>query len=163
VFNDSDWDLRTLDFDRDVANAIQLDDGVMSATDPDLSAFAVRGGKLFLWHGWNDTLITPRNTIHYYEDVVATMGAERVKDSVRLFMLPGVLHCSGGEGASSVDHLSLLEQWVEERKAPDRVIARRPPGEGAERTRPLCPYPQVARYSGTGSTDDAANFRCTIE
>ena len=135
----------------------------MSATDPDLSDFADRGGKLFLWHGWNDALIPPRNTMHYYEDVVATMGAERVKDSVRLFMLPGVLHCSGGEGASSVDHLSLLEEWVEEGKAPDRVIARRPLGEGAERTRPLCPYPQVARYNGTGSTDDAANFQCRSE
>ncbi len=163
VFADSAWDLRALDFDRDVAKAIQLHDGVLSATDPDLSAFAGRGGKLFLWHGWNDTLITPRNTIHYYEDVVATMGAERVKDSVRLFMLPGVLHCSGGEGAFNVDHLSVLEEWVEEGKAPERVIARRPLGEGAERTRPLCPYPQVARYNGTGSTDDAANFRCTNE
>lgn len=163
VFNEPAWDLRALDFDRDVARAIELEDGVLAATEPDLTAFAARGGKLFLWHGWNDTMITPRNTIHYYEDVVATMGAERVKDSVRLFMLPGVLHCSGGEGAFDVDHLSVLEEWVEEGKAPDRVIARRPLGEGTERTRPLCPYPQVARHNGTGSTDEAANFRCTNE
>jgi feruloyl esterase len=163
VFEDSDWDLRTLDFDRDLTAGFELHDVVLSATNPDLSAFTGRGGKLFLWHGWNDTLITPRNTIHYYEDVLAAMGAERVSDSVRLFMLPGVLHCSGGEGAFDVDHLSVLETWVEEGKAPERVIARRPLGEGAERTRPLCPYPQVAVYNGTGSTEDAANFRCASE
>jgi feruloyl esterase len=163
VFEDPAWDLRTLDFDRDLEKAAERHEAILSATNPDLSAFVARDGKLFLWHGWNDSLITPRNTIHYYEDVVATMGAERVKDSVRLFMLPGVLHCAGGDGAFNVDHLSVLEGWVEGAKPPDRVIARRPLEGGAERSRPLCPYPQAARYAGTGSTDGAENFQCAGE
>lgn len=163
VFEDPAWNLRSLDLDRDLAKSNELHEGILSATDPDLSAFVARGGKLFLWHGWNDTLITPRNTIHYYEDVVTTMGAERVKDSVRLFMLPGVLHCSGGEGAFNVDHLSVLEEWVEEGKAPERVIAGRGLEDGGERNRPLCPYPQIARYGGAGSTEDAENFACDSE
>jgi feruloyl esterase len=159
VFGDPAWDLRSLDYDRDVRSAIDREGGVLRATEPDLSAFIDRGGKLFLWHGWNDTLITPRNTIQYYEDVLATMGAERVKDSVRLFLLPGVLHCSGGDGADEVDHLAVLEDWVENGKLPERVIARKRL-EGAERTRPLCPHPQVARYAGTGKVADASSFEC---
>ncbi len=163
VVRDPAWDIRAFDYDRDLESAMEQEGGILAATDPDLSAFVARGGKLFLWHGWNDTLITPRNTIQYYEDVVATMGAERVKESVRLFMLPGVLHCSGGEGPSDVDHLSVLDEWVEDGKAPDRIVARRTLEGGGERTRPLCPHPQRARYSGTGSTDDAASFQCASE
>jgi feruloyl esterase len=161
VLENPEWDLRTLDYDRDLAAARERHDAILKATDPDLSVFVDRGGKLFLWHGWNDTLITPRNTIHYYEEVLRTMGADRVKDSVRLFMLPGVLHCSGGDGADNVDHLSVLEGWVELGKAPDHVIARKRLDESGERTRPLCPHPQVARYAGTGNVEDDASYRCS--
>jgi feruloyl esterase len=161
VLENPEWDLRTLDYDRDLAAARERHDAILKATDPDLSVFVDRGGKLFLWHGWNDTLIAPRNTIHYYEEVLRTMGADRVKDSVRLFMLPGVLHCSGGDGADNVDHLSVLEGWVELGKAPDHVIARKRLDESGERTRPLCPHPQVARYAGTGNVEDDASYRCS--
>jgi feruloyl esterase len=163
VFNDPAWDLRTLDFDRDLKTASELDGSVLSATDPDLGAFVARGGKLFLWHGWNDTLITPRSAIDYYDEIVMKMGAERVRDSVRLFMMPGVLHCAGGDGPDRIDHLAVLEQWVERGEAPDRVIARRTLEGGGERTRPLCPHPLQARYRGTGGTDDAASFDCVSE
>jgi feruloyl esterase len=162
VFENPGWDLRTLDYDRDIPYAIEREGGVLRATEPDLSAFVDRGGKLFLWHGWNDTLIPPGNTIHYYEQVAATMGADRVKDSVRLFLLPGVLHCSGGDGPDEMDPLAVLEEWVEKGKSPDRVIARKRLEDG-ERTRPLCPHPQVARYRGTGSADDASSFECAAE
>jgi feruloyl esterase len=163
VFNDPTWDLRTLDFDSDLKTARDMDGGVLSATDPDLGAFVARGGKLFLWHGWNDTLITPRGTIDYYDEIVMKMGADRVRDSMRLFMMPGVLHCSGGDGPDRIDHLAVLEQWVEKGEAPDRVVARRSLEGGGELTRPLCPHPQRARYRGTGSTDDAASFDCVSE
>jgi feruloyl esterase len=162
VFENPGWDLRTLDYDRDIPYAIEREGGVLRATEPDLSAFVDRGGKLFLWHGWNDTLIPPGNTIHYYEQVATTMAADRVKDSVRLFLLPGVLHCSGGDGPDEMDPLAVLEEWVEKGKSPDRVIARKRLEDG-ERTRPLCPHPQVARYRGTGSADDASSFECAAE
>jgi feruloyl esterase len=160
VFNDPAWDLATLDFDADITRARKVSDDVLAMTDPDLTAFVQRGGKLLLWHGWTDGLITPRNTINYYNSVVAKMGADKVTDQVRLFMAPGVNHCSGGEGPSTVDYLSALEQWVEDGKAPERIIASGALDRGAMRTRPLCPYPQIAKYKGQGNPDDAANFEC---
>ena len=132
----------------------------IDSTDPNLSAFVARRGKLLLWHGWTDGLIPAQNTIDYYEKVLATMGAERVKDSVRLFMAPGVDHCSGGEGTFQIDALEAIDAWVESGKAPEQLVASRPLAGGARRTRPLCPYPQVARYRGQGSTDEASNFAC---
>lgn len=113
-----------------------------------------------LWHGWTDGLIPAQNTIDYYEKVLATIGAERVKDSVRLFMAPGVDHCAGGEGTFQIDALAAIDAWVESGKAPEQLVASRPLPGGARRTRPLCPYPQVARYRGQGSTDEASNFAC---
>ena len=161
VFDDTDWDALTFDFDEDFAKGDEFGTAVVAATDPDLSAFVRRGGKLFLWHGWNDSSIPPRSTVRYYEDVVARMGAQAIEDSVRLFMLPGVSHCGGGEGPDDVDWLSVLERWVEQGKTPRRVLAMRTI-EGGERVRPLCPYPQVARYKGSGSTDEAASFDCVV-
>jgi feruloyl esterase len=114
---------------------------------------------LLLYHGWNDQLIAPRNAINYYQSVVKTMGAH-VTDSVRLFMAPGMNHCGGGDGPSRFDTVKAIEDWVENGRAPDRIIAAHGPPAAPDRTRPLCPYPQVASYSGSGSTDDAANFIC---
>jgi feruloyl esterase len=160
VFNDPTWDVARLDLDADVMRARTVSDDVMAMTDPKLAAFGQRGGKLILWHGWADGLITPRNTVSYYENVVAQAGPSGAADRVRLFMEPGVNHCAGGEGPSSVDYLSALEQWVEDGKAPGRIIASGGQTSGATRTRPLCAYPQIATYKGQGSTDDAANFEC---
>ncbi len=164
VFKDPTWDFRTLNFDRDVELADKLDNvdgGLLNATDPNLRAFVARRGKLLLYHGWNDQLIAPRNAIDYYKSVVAAMGgADKTMESVRLFMAPGMTHCAGGEGPSSFDALSAIEQWVEHAKAPTEIIASHLTGGVADRTRPLCPYPQVAHYNGAGTIDDAASFVC---
>ena len=157
VFEDPKWDFRTLDFDRDVARAERVDNGTLTATNPDLNAFIKRGGKLLMYHGWNDQLITAQNSVNYYESVRSTVGAPRTDAAVRLFMAPGMAHCAGGPGPNQADWLAALEQWVERGVAPTRIVASRP---AVGRTRPLCAYPQVAQYSGSGSTDDAANFSC---
>jgi len=160
VFNDTTWDFRALDFDRDVARADRLDNSLLAATEPDLTAFASRGGKLMLIHGWSDQFIGPRNTISYYQSVVDKIGAARTADFVRLFMVPGMGHCGGGEGPNTFDAFTAVERWVERGTKPDRMIASRVAQGRVDRTRPLCPYPQVARYKGTGSTNHAATFAC---
>ncbi len=160
VTGDPNWTPAMLDLDKDLARARSLDTAQVTATDPNLSAFVARQGKLLLWHGWTDGLIPAQNTIDYYESVLTTTGAEQVKDSVRLFMAPGVDHCSGGEGTFMIDALGAIDTWVESGKAPEQLVASRPLAAGARRTRPLCPYPQIARYRGQGSTDEASNFAC---
>ena len=138
-------------------------DGFYNATDPDLSAFKRAGGKLILWHGWADQAIPPTGTIAYYTAVQKAMGgASETTDFARLFMLPGVNHCGGGEGPDTIDLLTPLLAWVESGKAPAQVTASKLDATGkVVRTRPVYPYPQVARYKGTGSTDDAASFQPT--
>jgi feruloyl esterase len=172
VFNDLSWDYRTLDYDHDVAFADRKMGPIVDSTDPDLSDFKALGGKLIMWHGWNDPLVNPRNSINYYESVITNLhkGHERdlnekargpAKETdafLRLFMVPGMDHCLLGSGPNVFDTLTPLERWVEQGQAPDRIIATG--GAVPTRTRPLCPYPQVARYTGHGSIDDAANFAC---
>jgi feruloyl esterase len=161
VIRDPGWDPLSFDFDRDVARGLQFDASMTDATDPDIGAFVRRGGKLLLWHGWSDGLIPPRSTLDYYGEVVAKLGAEGSRDSVRLFMAPGVAHCWSGEGPYQIESLPALERWVERGEAPERIIATRPLEGGGTRSRPLCPHPQIARYQGRGSTDDALNFACS--
>jgi feruloyl esterase len=161
VFEDANWNFATFDFDRDVARADRVDNGTFSAS-PDLNAFAKRGGKLLMYHGWSDPEITPYNSVTYYEAVRARLGATRTDSAVRLFMAPGVAHCGGGVGPNQVSWLAALEQWVERGVAPNRIVASRTTNGVVNRTRPLCSYPQVARYNGQGSTDDAANFSCAV-
>ena len=164
VFKDPNWDWRTLNFEKDVALADKLDNGTLNATDPNLKPFVAHGGKLILYHGWNDQLIAPRNSIDYYKSVAAAMGGRsQVDKSIRLFMAPGMGHCAGGPGPNTFDAVSALEQWVEKGIAPDQMVASHSAGGRVDRTRPLCPYPQVAHYKGTGSADDAANFVCRVE
>jgi feruloyl esterase len=162
VFADPNWDYKTLDFDRDIARADRLDgvdQGLLNATDANLRKFIARGGKLLLYHGWGDALIAPRNSIDYYDRALAASGATAAS-SMRLFMAPGMGHCFGGEGPYAFDALAALEQWVEHGKAPDHLVATHKTGDVTDRTRLLCPYPQTAHYTGSGSTDDAANFVC---
>lgn len=125
----------------------------MAALDPDLSAYYRGGGKLLLWHGWNDQHISPQNTLAYYDAMRHTMGARTVDRFAKLYLFPGMAHCGGGEGPNTVDVLTPVMAWVESGRAPSRIVA-----SDATRTRPVFPFPTVARYDGSGSTDDAANF-----
>ena len=160
VFKDPTWEPSRRNLDAAIARGRTLDDGV-STTDPNLGAFVRRGGKLILWHGWSDGALAPHNTINYYNDVLSAVGKVQGADQIRLFMAPGVHHCAGGEGAWQADYLSVIDEWVERGNAPERLIAGRPLEGGGIRSRPLCPYPQVATYTGAGSSDDARSFVCT--
>ena len=153
--NDASLDWKTWDTDRDVK---LLDEklGFVDATNPDLSKFKARGGKLILYHGWADPGITAQNTIAYYDSVLKQMGPAQ-GDWVRLFMIPGMGHCGGGPGLSGgFDSTKALEQWVEQGVAPALLEGRGANGF----TRPLCPYPQAAEYNGSGDLKDARNWSC---
>jgi len=163
VFKNPSWDWRTFDFDKDMARAETPENLVMNATDPNLKPFFGHNGKLILYHGWSDPNITPLTTIQYYKSVVDTLGGEKnTTNSVRLFMVPGMGHCGGGEGPNKFNLVGALENWVEHSKAPESMIASHATAGKVDRTRPLCPYPQVARYNGSGSIDEAANFSCRL-
>jgi feruloyl esterase len=163
VFQDPQWDYRNFDFDRDVVLAQKAMKDTMDSVDPDLRPFFEHGGKLIQYHGWNDPGVAPQGSVNYYRAVAAKMGGMgRVNDKYRLFMVPGMGHCGGGDGTSTFNMISALEQWVEDGKAPDWIPASRVRNGAVDRTRPLCPYPQVAAYKGSGNTDDAANFVCRV-
>ncbi len=135
--------------------------GFIDATSRDLSAFKARGGKLLMHAGWVDPILPAEDVVEYYEAVTAAMGGRaRTTPFFRLFMAPGMAHCNGGPGPNVFDAVTPLAQWVEQGVAPERIIASCSTGGAVERTRPLCAYPQVAKWKGAGSTDDAANFTC---
>ena len=170
VFDDLDWDFRTFDYDEDLAFALEKVGAALDAVDPDLRPLRDNGGKLIVYHGWSDADISPLSSIDYYEDAVSVVGEGRehaaaladTREFFRLFMAPGMGHCAGGPGPDRFDALTALEQWVEEGRAPERIVASRVRDGEVDRTRPLCPYPEVARWTGGGSTDDAANFECVM-
>jgi feruloyl esterase len=159
AYQDAQWDPRSFDLDRDLPIVDQRVGSVLDAIAPDLSAFKKRGGKLLLYHGWNDTAISAGNTINYYNSVLGEMGRDQ-SDWIRLFMAPGMGHCQGGVGPGQVNWMAVLERWRESDQAPDRIDAARVVKGRVEMTRPLCPYPQIARYTGAGDTNDAASFVC---
>jgi hypothetical protein len=175
VFGDPTWNALTADTDAAVTAADATTAEALNATDPDLSKFAARGGKLVIYHGWNDPAISPLNTINYYGQVQAKMGADKAADFVRVYMVPGMGHCTGGPGATAFGQFGLptakgpkyglfdaLEAWEEQGTAPTSVIATKySKASKVEMTRPLCPYPQVAKYNGTGDPNDDASFACT--
>ena len=161
VFQNPNWDWHTINFDSDVDLADKRDNGLVNALDPHLEKFFGHGGKLLIYHGWSDQLIAPQNTVTYYKNVADTLGgSSKVANSIRLFMVPAMGHCGGGDGPNTFDTVSALEQWVEKGKAPDQLLASHSTSGKVDRTRPLCPYPQTAHYKGSGSIDDAANFAC---
>ena len=144
------------DVERDPERLVWLHD-IIDATDPDLTAFRRHNGKLIIYYGWADPQLNPMMAVEYYEDLTAEMGP--TTDSfARLFMVPGCLHCGGGPGATDVDWLSAIVEWVEHTRAPDKLIAsKRGPGTTVL-TRPLYPYPQSAIYKGSGDPNSADSF-----
>lgn len=161
LFKDPNWDYRTLDAARAVPEAEKADNGMTNALNPNLSAFFARGGKLLQYHGWSDPQIPPMHSVNYYNSVLEAMGgASKIASSYRLFMVPGMAHCGGGTGPNQFDAMAALERWRESGVAPDRILATKVTNNKVEMTRPLCPYPMVAKYAGVGSTNDAGNFVC---
>lgn len=173
VFEDPAWNIVTANVD-DALRAAQKTAQELNATDPDLSRFEARGGKLILYHGWNDPAIPALNTIDYYNSVIAKMGAPAAATFTRLYMVPGMQHCFGGPGATSFGQLGTttaegpergiyasLEAWVEKGVTPNQIIATKyTSADKVEMTRPLCPYPEIAQYKGSGDTNDYRNFVC---
>jgi feruloyl esterase len=177
VFENQNWDFKSLNVERDLKLAEEKFARILNATNPDLKAFKKRGGKLIIYHGWNDAAIPAEMSINYYNSVTGKMGQGDSGAFFRLYMIPGMHHCAGGPGPNQFGQTSnclscdakqdinmVLEQWVEKGIAPETIIATKYKDEfrrtGIVRTRPLCPYPKVARYKGSGSIDDAANFAC---
>jgi feruloyl esterase len=161
VFKDANWDWRTFDFKKDVKRFEMPENLIMNATDPDIHKFFAHGGKLLMYQGWNDQNVSPYNTVAYFKSVEEALGgAQKVASDIRLYMMPGMAHCSGGEGPNTFDKVGTLDRWVEGGKAPESIVASHSTSGKVDRTRPLCPYPQVAKYKGTGSIDEADNFVC---
>jgi len=157
----SGWDFRKFDYKADTARARAFAAATLDAPANGLGPFFARGGKLLLSHGWTDGLIPANNTIAFYRQLSDHLPAKRVQDQLRLFMVPGMNHCSGGEGPSGIDTLAAIDGWASSGMAPDRLLATRPPGpQQPSMSRPLCAFPLVARYKGEGPVDRAENFAC---
>jgi feruloyl esterase len=177
VYEKSDWDYKTFNLEAGLKAAEEKTASALDAADPDLKAFQARGGKLILYHGWNDPAISALNTVHYYDSVVGKMGQRDVDAFARLYMVPGMQHCDSGPGATSFGQAgsmtegdaqhsvhAALEAWVEKNAAPSTIIATKygtgEQGHQVTMTRPLCAYPQTAKYKGSGDTNDAGSFTC---
>jgi len=161
-----DWNWRSFDFDRSVTSVDQKLAADLNATSTNLDSFRKRGHKLLIYHGWSDWLVVPGESINYRRAVESQSASKNVDDFYRLFMVPGMTHCSGGVGPDHFDALGAMVNWVENHRPPDKIIASQfPPNQDsgpALRTRPLCPYPKIAQYRGHGSIDDEANFSCVM-
>ena len=177
VFEDPAWNPVTADIDKAERTADEKTARFLNAADPDLRRFQARGGKLILYHGWNDPAISALNTINYYNRLLSTVGASAALNFTRLYMIPGMQHCVSGPGPNWFGQLgtttakgpeegiyAALEQWVETGTAPDTIIATKyvgdNPEKGVQMTRPLCPYPQIAKYKGSGDTNNYTSFVC---
>jgi Tannase and feruloyl esterase len=177
VYGKADWDYKKAKLDDAVAASDRKFRDILNSTDPNMKAFEAHGGKLIVYHGWNDAAISPLNAISYYQAVVKTMGQAVADSFVRLYMVPGMQHCGGGPGPNVFGQLGMspendaqhniylaLEEWVEKGTPPSAIIASKLEGDAptgkVQMTRPLCVYPAEANYKGSGDTNDAANFAC---
>ena len=165
VYKDPNWNWRTFDLDRDLQKAEASPETLAAdAIESNLQPFVQRRGKLLMYHGWSDALVAPLASVNYYNSVLDRMGgAAATAEWIRLFMVPGMGHCRGGDGPNTFDAMSALDDWVENAKPPERIVASHATNGRVDRTRPLCPYPQLAVYKGTGSIDDAGNFACRVQ
>ncbi|HZY63527.1 MAG TPA: tannase/feruloyl esterase family alpha/beta hydrolase [Edaphobacter sp.] len=161
IFEDPSYNALNFNYDTDMKKALAKTGNSLDAVNPDLRPLQRSGGKMILYHGWSDPDISPLNTINYYDQVEKITGKE-TEQFLRLFMVPGMNHCGGGPGPNHFDGLTALEEWVEDSIAPEKIIAFHLTDGEIDRSRPLCPYPQVAVYSGKGSTNSAANFACSL-
>lgn len=164
VFNNPSWDIKGFNPARDYDLAMLADsDKVLSLTDPNLKPFFDRGGKLIVYHGWADPQVPAQGSVKYFGDVLKTVGRNVAGNSMQLYMMPGMGHCRGGAGPDTFDKMAAIESFVATGKAPAQIVASHLTAGKIDRTRPLCPFGQVAKWKGTGSTDDAANFACVAE
>jgi feruloyl esterase len=158
--DDPSFNWRTLRFPQDLPRLASMTE-ILSPHDADLRAFKKRGSKIILYHGWADPAISAYGTVDYYDRMTKIVGGQKEAEAFsRLYLVPGMHHCTGGPGPNSFEMLPALENWVEKGMAPAAVVASHRTEGKVDRTRPLCPYPQVAQYTGSGSIDDAASFRC---
>ena len=162
---DPNWDWKTLTpaaYEQAWAQSLEQYGPVLGSNDPNLAPFRARGGRILMWHGEVDQLIYPEGSIDYFERVRREMGgADATSSFMRFYLAPGVAHCAGGPGPQPTGLFEALVKWVEDGVAPDTLLAvSRGQDESPVRSRPLCQYPLVARYAGSGSTDEADNFRC---
>jgi feruloyl esterase len=161
IAKDRNWDPLKFNPASDLDLALAADpDDALGSTDTDLREYFARGGKLLLYHGWSDPQVTPYNTIDFFQKVVAAQGGAGIGTSIQLYMLPGVNHCQGGPGTDNFDRMGAMEEWIKTGVAPKRIEAWHVTNGTIDRTRPLCPFGQVARWNGTGSTNESANFAC---
>lgn len=162
--SDKGWNFKDFDYASDTAKARAFGAQQLDVPPTGLGPFFARGGKLLLSHGWTDGLIPANNTVAFYGKLSSALSPKQAKDQLRLFMVPGMNHCSGGEGPSAIDTLATIDAWAAGGNAPERLIAARlPGGPGPQQqpmTRPLCPYPATDRYKGEGPTDQADSFAC---
>ncbi|MEO8097853.1 MAG: tannase/feruloyl esterase family alpha/beta hydrolase [Acidobacteriota bacterium] len=156
------WDYRTFNVDTDPARMANTSLAI-NATVTDLTAVKMRGAKIVHYHGWADPGVTSRMSVDYYEAAKRTMGEKETTDFYRFFPVPGMFHCGGGPGCGEADWLSAVVNWVEKGVAPEMIVGAHVEGGQTTRTRPLCMYPMVARYKGSGSIDQADNFSCTAQ